>query len=536
MPGPGGAPTPGVSSVPGDAQAAGLLPLRRLSAREYLNTLRDLLNDTADVALGDLPLDQGGDAFTVYPFLVPVDVGKNEADLLRSASERVVQSITSRLSSLLPCSANGTNDATCASQFIDSFGTKAYRRPLDAQEKARLNALYGTARTTLALNFNAAIGLLVEAILQSPGFLYHWEKDPGKVVRDGSVVQLGPYQIANRLSYLLWGSMPDATLFSAAAKNQLSTAEAVEAQARRMLEDARAREAVSNFLSDLFDMDLLALLSKDTTVSPLYQMFDDLKAPMAAEFNAFGPAVILDGSGRFDDLFSSTTSFVNQSLAPLYGVSGVTGTALSKVQFDANQRGGLLTLSGLLANYGAANESSSIRRGRILFTRVLCGVVGHPPPNVPATAPPSAGGTSRQRAQQHATNPCATACHSQFDPLGLAFEHYGGIGNYVTSDNGLPVDSTTEVDLEGNGTRTPVSDGLALSRLIATSPRAQACFATQWLRYATGRLDTTADVASIQAATARFRGASNDIRELIVALSGTRTLRFRTPGTGEVLE
>jgi hypothetical protein len=532
---PDGAPTPGVSNVPGDPNSAGLLPLRRLSAREYLNTLKDLLNVTGVTTTSDLPNDEGGNAFAAYPFLLPVDIGKSEAELLQAAAEAAIKSFTSRISSILPCTPNGTNDATCASQFISSFAPKAYRRPLDSTETSHLTSLYQTARTTLGLDFNGAIGVLIEAILQSPGFLYHWEKDPGAALRDGSLIQLGPYQVANRLSYFIWGSMPDATLFDAAAKNQLNTQDLVEAQARRLLADARAKDAISNFLSDLLDMDLLAFTSKDGTVSPLYQMFDDLKAPMLAEFKAFGLNVLVDGTGRFDDLLSSTTSFVNQSLAPVYGLNGVSGSMPSKVMLNSAQRGGLLTLSGFMANFGSADEANPIRRGRIVYTRLMCGVVAAPPNGVPPAAGKDSGGTARERAEAHTKNPCATGCHSKFDPFGFPFEHYSGLGDYVTTDNGAPVNSTSMVDIEGDGKLVAVTDAMDLSKKIAASGRAQACLATQFLRYLAGRLDTPADVASIQAATARFRAKSNDVRELMVALTGTRTFRYRAQSAGEVL-
>src|SRR5205814_2399052 len=132
------------------------------------------------------------------------------------------------------------------------------RRPLATTETGTLMALYQTGRSTLALDFNGAIDLLLEAMLQSPGFLYHWEMDPGAAIKDGAVVQLGNYQIGSRLSYFLWGTMPDAMLFAAAQSGQLITAEGVQTQVTRMLADTKAQAFVADFVDDWLDVNVLS--------------------------------------------------------------------------------------------------------------------------------------------------------------------------------------------------------------------------------------------------------------------------------------
>ena len=212
----------GSTTGPPDPNAAGLMPVRRLTSREYLDTVRDLLGDTT-LKVDDVPGESDDLSNNAFPFRQPTAIGTLDAANLQVAAEALAKNVASKLSTILPCTpANASAEAGCASMFITTFGAKAYRRPLTTAETTTLTASTRPARTTLALDFNGAIGLLVEAMLQSPGFIYHWEIDPGPAIKDGAVVQLGNYQIANRLSYFLWGTMPDATLFAAAQAGQLS--------------------------------------------------------------------------------------------------------------------------------------------------------------------------------------------------------------------------------------------------------------------------------------------------------------------------
>jgi hypothetical protein len=342
-------------------------------------------------------------------------------------------------------------------------------------------------------------------------------------------VQLGNYQIANRLSYFLWGTMPDATLFTAAASGQLATADGVQTQVQRMLTDAKAQAFVADFIDDWLDVNVIASRPKDPK---LYAMWNqDLATAMETEFRSFGSTAVL-GTGLFSDLLTGTKSSVNQALATVYGVSGVTGTTAKPVTFDSTQRSGILTLAGFLTVNGATDGSSPVRRGHAIFTRLLCGVVPDPPANVPPPMPPTPGLTTRQRFTMHDMNPCTGSCHSTMDPIGFGFEHYDGIGQFRTMDQNLSVDSTGAIMLDGQMQTFPDAPGLAA--LLAASPQAQSCFTKQLTRYALNRWDTAADAASIQLAATTFQ-ASGNIRDAIAGVAASRTFRYRTPGAGEVL-
>jgi len=516
-------------SAPPDPNAAGVLQLRRLTSREYLNTVRDLLNDTT-IAIDDVPGESDDLSNNAFPFRQPTAIGTLDAANLQAAAEKLATNMSTKLSTILPCTpASASAEAGCASMFITTFGAKAYRRPLSTAETTTLNTLYQNARTTLMLDFNGGVDVVLEAMLQSPGFLYHWEMDPGAAIKDGSVVQLGNYQVANRLSYFLWGSMPDATLFTAASNGQLATADGIQTQVTRMLADSKAQAFVADFIDDWVDVNVIASRPKDAKLYPMWNQ--DLANAMETEFRSLGATAVL-GSGLFSDLLTGNKTSVNQALATVYGVTGVTGTTPKAVTLDATQRAGILTSGGFLSVNGAADGSSPVRRGHAIYTRLLCGVVPDPPANVPPPMPPTPGLTTRQRFEMHDMNACTGSCHATMDPIGFGFEHYDGIGQWRTTDQTLPVDSHGSITLDGQAQT--FDDAVGLAALLAASPQAQACFAKQVTRYALNRWDSAGDAASIQGAATTFQ-ASKNMRDLIGAVATSRTFRYRAPAPGEVL-
>jgi hypothetical protein len=516
--------TGGLPPPPPDPLAAGAMPLRRLTIREYNNTVRDLLGDSGNRA-NTFTLDKDSE----FLFKRANIVSSSDADNLKDAAEATAAAVASRVMMMAPCA--GGNEDSCATAFINDFGPRAYRRPLAADEVTRLTDLYHTGRTALGLDYPNAIQLLIEGVLQSPGFLYHWELGNNAPTVEGKVVKLSPYEVASRLSYFIWGSMPDAVLFTAAKNNQLGTQMEIQTQAQRMLKDAKARETVSEFTNEWLNLDQVTARPKDMMVYP--QWTDALKAAMAAELSDFIAGTVFDGDGRFTSLLMGTNSFVNDSLGPIYGMSGITGSNMRPATLDSGERAGLLTRAGFLAVNASTDRSSPTRRGHRIFERLLCGEMPMPPANVPPSKPITAAGTTRQHIEDHDKNPCTGACHGFMDPVGFAFEHYDGIGRYRTSDNGLMVDSTGEFEVDGK--MVSFNDARDVSKVLSSSTTAAQCFATQWLRYATKRTDTEADRASLEGMDAAFAKA-NSITDLMVGLVGSRTFRYRAPGAGEKLQ
>ncbi len=514
-------PTPGTPDPttvnPSDPNAAGPMPLRRLNRREYNNTVRDLLGVTTRPA-DAFPADNDGD----FQFPRAGTVAILDAELLQEAAETIVSSLN--IGALLPCDPAGDEPA-CAKAFIESFGLKAYRRPLLADEVTRLTALYDKARAELMLDFQGALGVVVEAMLQSPGFLYRWELGPQLATMDGAVAKLTSYEIASRLSYFLWRSMPDQALFDAAAAGQLGTDSEVLTQAQRLLDDPKARESIASFFSDWLRMSQEAIEARDKDPELYPEFQDDLKAAMAAETDQFVTNVVFDGDGTFLSLLTSPSSNAGGPLATLYG--GGSGT------LNTAQRSGLLTRAAFLTVTGTANGSNPAKRGKRIFQGLLCQELSPPPGvEIPPVAPPEAGGTTRERFEQHQENACAS-CHQVLDPLGFAFENYDGIGKWRDTDNGSPVDASGTMPLDGGDV--PFSNALELSAALANSTEVRACFATQWMRYALDRLETPYDQGSIESAAAAFASGGHTIPALIVGVTGARSFRYRMPAEGEVL-
>jgi hypothetical protein len=522
----GGSTTPGGgSTTPGDPNTAGTMPLLRMTHREYNNTIRDLLNDTSNPA-DAFPLDRESE----FLFRRAGLVSQQDLETMRDAAQTIAAGVESKAQSLAPC-ATGGDETACARKFVTSFGLRAFRRPLTTAEIDNAMALYQAGRGALSLTYAGGVRLLVEGFLQSPSFLYHWELGNSLPSLEGSLVRLNAYETASRLSYFLWASMPDQTLLDAAGANKLGTVAELQAQAKRMLADPKARDTVSAFADEWLNLDQIAERPKDPAVYPEFK--DDLKAAMTAEVRSFISGIVSDGDGRLSSLLMATSSFVNQPLAAVYGLTGVTGTTMKPMSLDSGQRAGLLTRAGFLTVTGATDGSNPVKRGRRVYERLMCGVLPAPPADVPPAAGAAAGGTTRERFENHDKNPCTGACHSVMDKLGFAFEHYDGIGKYRTTDNGGNVDSTGAIDLDGSAHS--FSDARDLSRQLASSPTVARCFATQWLRYAFKRLDTEADRASIDTMTAALN-QTNSITDMLVGVVGTKSFRYRTPATGEKLQ
>jgi hypothetical protein len=494
-------------------------PLRRLTRFEYNNTVRDLLGDNSaaadafapeEVALG---FDNQAASLGVTALL---------AEQYQTAAEAIAARAVRDLPGLLGCDPAAAGEDTCAARFIRSFGKRAFRRPLDHGQVERLSSLYAWGRERY--DFAASIELVVEAALQSPSFLYRVEFGMPEPSAPG-VVALDPHETASRLSYLLWASMPDAELFAAADAGRLRTAREIEAQARRLLGDPRARAAVANFHRQWLGLDGLDGLAKDTDIYPAYH--NTLRPLWKTETLRFLERVVFDEGGGLGAMFTAPYSMMNADLAAFYGVAGPTGDAFERVPLDPAQRGGFLTQAGVLARYAKSNQSSPVQRGKFVRTRLLCQPLP-PPPNDMAIRPPviDAHATTREKFREHSEDPGCAQCHELMDPIGFGFEHYDAIGAWRDLDHGLPVDASGLVratqDADG-----PFDGAMELGARLAGSEGVRACVTTQWFRFAHGRGEGPEDACSLTELRAAFAAAGHDVRELLVALTQTDAFRYR---------
>ena len=522
-PGVGGRPPAPVNSAPGVSQ------LRRLTVLEYRNTIRDLLGVT-DAQMVELAGDQQARSSgytTGAAITTPSDARK-----LLEGSDKLVGAAMPTLTGQVPCMKEAAAAEPCARQFIVQFGRRAFRRPLVEEEINHWLGLYKAQREpAVGATFSEAIRGLTTALLQSPNFLYRRELAPGAAIKEGAFVRFNSYEMASRLSYSFWASMPDARLFELAEGNKLQTAQAIQQEARRLLTDPKAKDVYTDFAHQWLNLAPVLSAVKATSLN----FTPEVAKAMLAETGAFVSDLFTgDGAtGRMDQLFTSNKTFVDGPLAAIYGVKGVTGSALTPVTLDPKQRSGLFTQLTFLTMHGDSEGSFPTRRGAEIVRRVLCTEIEIPPDGVvPDLKPPAPGVTTRQRFEEHSKSPCAT-CHVLFDPIGFAFENYDGIGRYRTTDNDQPVDASGTLPLGSGAIK--FKDAIELLPALAAAEEVRSCMATQFMRYLLRREESKGDMPSLEAVQKTFRDSSYDMRELLVAIVSSDAFTRRTPAEGEVL-
>jgi hypothetical protein len=511
MTGPGG----GMMPAPAGASAA-VAPLRRLTAVQYRNTARDLLGLPDPIPTNALPADEMiADRFfsnTVTP-LSSIDLDK-----YASVAEGLAQKALTNLGALLPCDPGAIAPAACAQQFIERFGKRAYRRPLTAVEVDRLKAVYLTGGG----DFPTGIGNVIEALLQSPKFIYLNET---VLARDaGKVVSVDHWAMASRLSYLFLDSMPDEPLFAAAERGQLATADQVAGQATRLMSDPRFKETLGTFHEGWLQLGDLAGAEKDATLFPAWN--PALKAALGEESRRFIEYVFTDGDRKVDTLLSASFSFLSGPLYAHYGLPASTSTTWARAELPKDQRAGILTQASLLASLAHEDRTSYILRGKMIREALFCTKVPNPPANIPPEMNVSPTASARERAAQHRADPSCASCHALFDPIGFAFESYDAIGRYRTKDGAGVID--TKVDLTATqGLDGPVASATDLAHKLAGADEVHDCVSRQWLRYALGRNDAMDDEPSYQAVSKAFRAAGGKLPDLLVAIARSDALRFQ---------
>ena len=515
----GGATANGGAANAPAVSAPGIAPVRRLTHIEYNNTISDLLEDSSAPA-SNFSADVAQDGFTNNAAALTVSPALTEQYM--SAAEVLSKTATKNLPKLMGCDATGANEQACAQQFIESFGKRAWRRPLHADESARLLAVFTKARTGLPLD--VSVQLVLQVLLESPQFLYLLEPaDPSLMAAPATQVALDSWQVASRLSYYLVGSMPDPLLLAEAEKGALVTPEQIATQARRLLATPRARDRVALFFSEWLQLRNVDRLQKDATLFPNYTLA--LGPLLREQVQRFATSVILDNQGTEADLLTAHYTFMSPELAPLYGVSPPSTPGFSKMDLDPNQRAGLLTHVGLMASLAHANQNDPVHRGKFIRERLLCDVVPPPPQNVNITPPVvTADATTRQRFTQHQSVPSCAACHQLMDPIGLGFEHYDALGQWRDKDNGFPVDATGEIkftDVAG-----PFDGAVALAQKLAGSKQVKDCFVQTWFRFAHGRSVSDADAGNLAVLSQEYASHSFQISELLVAMTQTKSFRY----------
>ncbi len=493
-------------------------PLRRLTRFEYTNTVRNLLQ-VDPLAAADLPADEITNSFDNNAGVLTVSSLHAEKYVL--VSEALAKAAVQNLSALTPCDTTAQGEEACARAFAQSFGRKAFRRPITANDEQALMTAYAAGRT--GGSYAEGIEVMIRAMLQSANFLFRLETTTPPT--DAPLVPLSQFELATRLSYLIWASGPDDALLDAASNGQLSTKEQVAAKAREMLAAPAARVALANFVSQWIGERRLDITTKDTVLFP--EFTDDVRAAMRAELSAFVDYVLWSGDHTLGTLLSAPVAFVNEPLAQLYGITAPPGAAteLQMVELPAEQgRAGLLTQAGFLSVQAHPDQTSPVLRGKFVRTMLLCQPPPPPPPDVDISPPeidPNATARERFSAHQDASSGCNT-CHDLMDPIGYSFESFDAMGRFRTMDGANALDlsgeilRTTDPALQG-----PYDGVRELAEKLSQSTQVQDCVATQLFRFAAGRVEADQDACSLATMQEAFSGSEGDLLELVVAMTQT---------------
>ena len=503
--------------------AAATAVLRRMTNSQYNNTVRDLLQNTLSPA-SDFPPEDFVNGFrnqyqalTVSPLL---------AEVYGAAAEKIAAEAFRRgdVHGLIPCKPAAGTETACRKRFIETFGRRAFRRPLEPDEVARYAAIFRAER-----GFLKGAQAVIEAMLQSPGFIFWMEQTPNPKWK--------PYARASYLSYSLWNTMPDNALLDAAAQGGLETAADMERMARRMLDDPRAKDGLDEFVSEWLRFDRVLDASRERRLFPLFN--HELAVAMTEEARHFVGDLVWNDR-NFMQVFTASYGFPNSDLAAVYKVNPPSQD-FDKVVFPAeSERAGLLGQALFLTLTSKPDDTAPTGRGLFVREQFLCQQVPPPPPTVDTNLPPvdeSKPLTNRERMAAHANNKVCASCHSLIDPIGFGLEKFDAIGMrrerqrllFYSAGKKLDRQKPREVllDLDTSARVAGVANSVfssarQLGDLLARTPQCQECIVKQMFGYVAGRPETAADRPALNRAMEEFRDSSFNFRKMVVALIRAR--------------
>lgn len=503
----GGAATSGASTATTAAGGAGggspgevleVPRVARLTHFQWANSVQDLLRlDEKPTEAQDFTPDA----------IIGLDTNRSQLRMsgtLREDYERAAEALATRVvddpnavARLIPADAPA-DPTERARAFIESFGLRAYRRPLTSTEVGQYLTLFEQAPELVPDREPFAGGMLlaIRLFLQSPYFLYRTELEQQTV--DGRI-PLNGYEVASKLALAVTGSIPDDALLEAAGAGSLNSLATLDAETQRLLATPRAKATALHLHTQVLALSRYALIQKSSERYP--EFTTTTAASMRTSAELFLDA-LYDAGGGLKSLLTSTDAFVDANLAPIYGVSGSFGNELERVDLTGLPRRGLLTQPGFLALFAGDNQPDPIHRGVFINQQVLCLDIEPPGvvlPELPAVTPDQ---TNRQYIDSlTGRGTCGQTCHAtRINPLGFAFENYDPIGKYRTTDNGLTVDASGTYKLDNADVT--FSNALELVDLLADSADAHRCYANHWFAYLNGsEVDSSADAVLDHVAT-----------------------------------
>ncbi len=419
------------------------------------------------------------------------------------------------------------HDQTCATTIVSTLARRAFRRPVTAAEVRQLMAFYDRGRKTRG-TFDAGVQLSLRRILADPAFLFRAERDPGRLPA-GAVYRVSDLELASRLSFFLWSSIPDEELLKVAEQKRLSNPVVYRQQARRMLADPRADALVANFAGQWLQLRNLQRVVPDPMEFPDFD--DNLRQGFRRETELFVGSIMREDRSVLD-LLRADYTFVNERLARHYGIQGVNGTQFRRVAVVDDARRGLLGQGSILTLTSHPNRTSPVKRGKWILENFL----GSPPPSPPPNVPPfnesqdqAKPRTMKERMAEHRANPVCANCHRLMDPLGLALENFDGVGAWRVRDSGARIDATSQL-FDGSN----VDGVVSLRRALLQRPEVFVrTFTDNLMTYALGRGLTADDMPVVRAIMREAAPQDYRFQSIVMALVNSAPFQMRMKASVE---
>lgn len=511
----------GTTAAPDDGKLCvpGPSPLRRLSNVQYRSTLLDLLPGVSlpDVAL--LP-DERLEGFAGIADLQPP--WELAEQFYAEAAADVAAAAVAESEKFLPCPPDGgPTPAACGNAFIAELATRAFRRPLTPDEGVELVAAFDAELAEKG--FAPALESTMARVLRAEPFLHLIEHGGAPVEGQPELVALTGFELASRLSYFLWDSMPDDALLEAAAAGVLDTPEGLEAEARRMLADPRAPAVIARHVRQWLYLNDLAVAGFEPEWVPV-----SLQVSMNTEIEVFTELVVFQGERTLDALLTSNLGFVDATLGELYGVDAP-DEGFAQVELDPERRPGVLTRAGWLAMRAVGERHSPFTRGLSMLDSLFCIHLPPPPPDVEVIPPDTEpDATTREIYDAILAEPGCANCHATAQHLGYALENYDRLGAWRDAENGKPIDASAQVDAELDPEISGAFVGAAaLMQRLAQSEVVHACATRKAYLRALGRSLSEADACDLQRLQDKFQATAGDLHELQIQIALSDGFRHR---------
>ncbi|HWE50096.1 MAG TPA: DUF1592 domain-containing protein [Bryobacteraceae bacterium] len=415
--------------------------------------------------------------------------------------------------------ASKAEEEKCATRILSAVARRAYRRPVINDDIRPLLSFY--AEGYKKAGFDSGIEMALQRILVSPDFLFRIERDPATAV-PGTPYRISDVELASRLSFFLWSSIPDDELLDAATRGQLRQPAVLTGEIKRMLADSRSRALITNFTGQWLYLRNIELAPVDTYAFPDFD--DNLRQAFARELELFLDSQIRDDHSAAD-LLNADYTYVNERLAQHYGIAGIYGSHFRRVPLANDERKGLLGKGGILMVTSYADRTSPVKRGKFLLENILGAPPPPPPPNVPALKDNTAADkahTVRERLEEHRANPACAGCHKIMDPLGFALENFDAVGRWRTvGEDKAPIDASGEL-IDGTRINGPAT---LRNALLAHREDFAATVTDKLLTYALGRGTEYYDGPAVRAIV--HGAAQDDYRWSALILGIARSIPFQ---------